>query len=162
MVIIHRYRAADEYARFLSTVPAPSHASRYTRCFIGKYAFHMKKETVAWCNAFCPPLTEVQTVVRRMQADPELSQENIFCFCRKPPTRRWCKAWISFPRRSSARLRSCQSTARFHITASRYPWFAWYSFAASTTSASCTSSSYFHARRGLFISSPGSTLCAAA
>ncbi|KAI8977846.1 hypothetical protein BD414DRAFT_495810 [Trametes punicea] len=81
--LIQRYNAVAEYSALISTNSSSAHR-RHARRAAGDTApstrASLSDEAADWYEAICPPLQEVQDVVRRIQADPDFSQERIFSF----------------------------------------------------------------------------------
>ncbi|KAI0631619.1 hypothetical protein C8Q77DRAFT_1127912 [Trametes polyzona] len=81
--LIQRYNAVAEYSAFISTNPSSTrqrsrrdntdHTPTTTRAAISD-------EAAAWYEAMCPPLEDVQDVIRRFHANPDLSQDRVFAF----------------------------------------------------------------------------------
>ena len=81
--LIQRYNAVAEYSALITTNPSvtqrrrlrkqdgESSPSRSTRAAI-------REEASDWYDAVAPPLEDLQAVIRRVQADPELSQDRVF------------------------------------------------------------------------------------
>ncbi|KII89466.1 hypothetical protein PLICRDRAFT_41126 [Plicaturopsis crispa FD-325 SS-3] len=79
MTLIHRYAVASEYADMLSTTPDKASSSRKQRRSSWMTS-DMSVQTEAWQNALCPSARELQAVLARMRADPDLSQARVFAY----------------------------------------------------------------------------------
>nr|VWO95712.1 Cross-pathway control protein 1 [Ganoderma boninense] len=85
--LIQRYNAVGEYSALISTKPSspkrrdrenqyalplpPSSPPRSPRMTI-------HEEVIEWYEAFAPPLEDLQAVIQRLQADPDLTQDRVF------------------------------------------------------------------------------------
>ncbi|KAM5542023.1 hypothetical protein V8D89_004333 [Ganoderma adspersum] len=83
--LIQRYNAVAEYSALIST-NASSPPRRQPR---GKDDLSspskprpsravLREEAIEWYEALAPPLEDLQAVIRRMQADPDLTQDSVF------------------------------------------------------------------------------------
>ncbi|KAH8094926.1 hypothetical protein BXZ70DRAFT_344721 [Cristinia sonorae] len=78
MPIIKRYSQVDEYSSLISTKSTASGRP--------KTAAHGPQSTfddiipADWLSSICPPVSDIQSAMRRFQTRPEISQERIFGF----------------------------------------------------------------------------------
>ncbi|KAI0776883.1 hypothetical protein BD413DRAFT_523541 [Trametes elegans] len=83
--LIQRYNAVAEYSEFITTNPSSTQRrrTRHTTSPNGPSSARaaLSSEAAEWYEAVCPPLEEIQDVLRRFRADPEFSQERVFAFC---------------------------------------------------------------------------------
>lgn len=79
-MLIQRYNAGAEYSALISTNPSASSRRRAEDYKPASTRAAISDEAADWYEAVCPPLEEVQDVIRRFHADPEFSQERVFAF----------------------------------------------------------------------------------
>lgn len=79
--LVKRYHAGAAYAAQLSTNPSTRRALRDEEDYTpSSTRAAISDEAADWYEAVCPPLEEVQDVIRRFHADPDFSQERVFAF----------------------------------------------------------------------------------
>ncbi|KAI0364429.1 hypothetical protein BV20DRAFT_859652 [Pilatotrama ljubarskyi] len=83
--LIQRHNAVAEYSALISTNPSSTHRRNRRLRTDDEYVpttarMAISNEAADWYEAVCPPLEEVQDVIRRFQADPDFSQDRVFAF----------------------------------------------------------------------------------
>ena len=83
--LIQRYNAVAEYSALISTnVPSPPRRYRRGNDDLSSPSKPrsprtvLREEASEWYEALAPPLEDLQAVIRRMQADPDLTQDRVF------------------------------------------------------------------------------------
>ncbi|PIL33201.1 hypothetical protein GSI_04651 [Ganoderma sinense ZZ0214-1] len=83
--LIQRYNAVAEYSALISTKPSPKRRDRDNQYALSLSSpllrstpATVRDEVSEWYEAFAPPLEDLQAVLRRMQADPDLTQDRVF------------------------------------------------------------------------------------
>ncbi|KAH9848252.1 hypothetical protein C2E23DRAFT_845012 [Lenzites betulinus] len=83
--LIQRHNAVAEYSALISTSPSSTHrrnrhANRDENYKPASTRAAITDEAADWYEAFCPPLEDIQDVIRRFDADPDFSQDRVFAF----------------------------------------------------------------------------------
>ncbi|TBU41019.1 hypothetical protein BD309DRAFT_304451 [Dichomitus squalens] len=86
--LIQRHNAVAEYSALITTNPTTTQRRRVRKHEHegGESApprltrVAIREEASDWYDAVAPPLEDLQAVIRRMQADPELSQDRLFSY----------------------------------------------------------------------------------
>ena len=85
--LIQRYNAVAEYSALISTHASPPPRTGRHRGGNDDLSSPFKprsprtvlrEEASEWYEALAPPLEDLQAVIRRMQADPDLTQDHVF------------------------------------------------------------------------------------
>ena len=83
--LIQRYNAVAEYSALISTNASPRPRKRRRGNHDLSSPFKprsprtiLHEEASEWYEALAPPLEDLQAVIRRMQADPDLTQNRVF------------------------------------------------------------------------------------
>ncbi|KAI0819770.1 hypothetical protein BC628DRAFT_1400948 [Trametes gibbosa] len=83
--LIQRHNAVAEYSALISTSTSSTYRRNLRNSRDQNYTpastrAAITNEAADWYEAFCPPLEDIQDVIRRFDADPDFSQDRVFAF----------------------------------------------------------------------------------